>query len=354
MLKKTLIILASSAPFFGYANTETNVEEQCCPLIPSKPIESCQLPVGYLYPGAYDLPGCLNISFYGEFLYLEFNRDGTSNIGLRIENLPTEINNKVLVHQAGYKPAFKVGASTTLPGCDQLLFNVEYFQYHNTTTNHFGTNTNEVITLRAGAPNLPALPQIAASSLRSQVKLHLDRCCAYVGRPTYFSERFLLNPFFGLNSWWSSQDVNLTFSFLNGQRGTSFTKSGFWGIGPYVGINAKGLLWCGIYMIGNIGTSFMFNSFNKYRVVNNFPTANYLNTETIGRNPSNYWLIHIMLENALGIGWGSYLCDQAYHVDFGISYYTNTSYLLSYVFSRGNPTREFYYQGLSVRGQFDF
>lgn len=347
MLKNTFILLAAGAPLLSYAE-ETPSDLPCC-LIPSQPIESCQVPVGYLYPGAYDLPGCVNISVYGEFLYLELNRDGASDIARRVKTLPSgQTNTKVLIHKTGYRSAFKVGAAMTF-GCDHWVFDIAYTQYHHTTTNHFGTGPNEIIINRLGAT-----PAIVASALKSERKINLDFVSATFGRVTYFSERFILNPYYGLNSWWSSQTEDITFTVINGVPGTSFTKSGFWGIGPYIGIDAKGLLWCGTYIIGNIGTSLFQTYFNKHRVVRNFPSANFFNVETHGPKPSNYWLFHLMLDSEIGLGWGTYLCDCAYHVDFGASYYVNTSFFTSFPFSRGTTVREIYYQGLLLRGQFDF
>jgi len=347
MLKNTFILLAASTPLLSYADELPN-DIPCC-LIPSEPIESCQVPVGYLYPGAYNLPGCVNISFYGEFLYFEFNRDGSSDIARRVQTLPSgQTNTKVLIHESGYRPAFKVGAAMTF-GCDKWVFNVDYTRYHHTTTKHFGTASGEVI-----LPRVTAVPAIVASALKSERKINLDFVSATIGRPSYFSERFLLNAYYGLNSWWSSQTEDLTFTVINGAPGTSFTKSSFWAVGPYAGIDAKGLLWCGTYIIGDIGTTIFMANFNKYRVVRNFPSARFFNVETHGPNPSNYWLVHIMLESQIGLGWGTYLCDCSYHIDFGASYYVNTSYFLSFFFEKGNPARESYYQGLVLRGQFDF
>lgn len=353
MLKNRWILLLASLPSLAYSE-----DSQCCePFLPPEPIESCQVPVGYFYPAQYTFGDCgLDISISGEFIYWELNRDSLTNVGTLVTpvNNGLQNNQRILVHHQGYRPGFKVAAGVGLPGCDDWKLDVEYTWFHHTTTNHFNTSGGNYITLPLITDIFaPALFAYRASSAKSELKFNLDFITGVVGRTFYLSQRLIVNAGVGLKAWWSDLQSNLTYvPLLGGAISTQRSKSGLWGIGPYVTAEIKGLLWCGTYFYGKAGVWPNYTRFNKHRIDSNYQLfAPFVNVET---NPTFHYVTQLFYEGAAGLGWGTYLCDCDYHVDFLVGYDMMTTYVRAFIVTAGDTHREFYYQGLFVKAQLDF
>lgn len=365
MLKRTFILLTAGLSILGYADDRADNEQYCCPLLPPEPIGSCQLPVGYFPPAQYVFQNCCtDITLGGEFIYWEANFDGLPQVATNASGTVfTGTGNltvfKLLTQDQGYRPGFKIFAGIGFPRFDNWEMNAEYTWLHHTSTNRFNAETDGFIISRF----VPQLAIIPASSLRSVQKLNLDFCSLTLGRSFYLSQRLIVRPFVGLKSWWASQRHDLFFDitlFPGAPQTILFTKSGLWGVGPYVGSYIQGLLWCGTYLIGKAGVWPVYTRLNKYRtfinypLVFNFPPPNFPGLVYDERNidqPSN---TQMMYEGMVGLGWGTYFCNCNYHLDFSVGWELMTNWELQLGSASGLPMREFYYQGLSVKAQLDF
>lgn len=353
MLKNTWLLLLASLPALGYS-----AEPQCCEAVsPPEPIESCQVQVGYFYPAQYTFGDCgYEISFGGEFIYWEVNRDSLTSVGTLVEfsNNGLAQDQRLLAHHQGYRPGFKVAAGMGLPGCDDWKLDVEYTWFHHTSTNHFSASPTGQITPPLLTDFFSPLTLVfggyAASALKSELKFNTDYIHGIVGRAFYISQRLVANVGIGLKAWWSSLQMDLTFNTIGAPIGRQRTKTSLWGIGPYALAQLKGLLWCGTYLYGKAGIWPTYTRFTKQRVDNNFPGF-FVNVETI---QTFYYQTQLFYEGGAGLGWGTYLCDCNYHIDLLIGYDMMTNYIRAFFAISGNPHREFYSQGLFVKAQFDF
>lgn len=357
MLKNSWLLLIASLPSLAYAE-----DSQCCEaFLPPEPIGSCQVPVGYFYPAQYSFGDCgLDISVSGEFIYWEVNRDSVTTVGalVTLENNGLLRDQKTLVHHQGYRPGFKIAAGIGLPGCDAWKLDVEYTWFHHKSTNHFTATAAEFITLPllTAIFDIPALFIYRASSAKSEIEFNLDFLTGVVGRTFYLSQRLIVDAGVGLKSLWSNLDSHLTYTpSAGGLLSTQASKSGLWGIGPYVSAQIKGLLWCGTYLYGKAGIWTSYLNFNKHKIQNNYnvslPFPSFINVET---NPRSYYFVNLFYEGALGLGWGTYLCDCDYHIDLLVGYDMMTTYTRAFIVTSGDTLKEFYYQGLFVKAQFDF
>jgi hypothetical protein len=365
MLKIACFLFLASLPSIAYTNSEVDTPQCCDPFLPPAPIESCQVPVGYFYPAQYTFGDCgLDISVSGEFIYWEVNRDSLSEYGAKVDilNNGNEQIQHALLHHQGYRPGFKVAAGMGLPGCDAWKLDVEYTWFHHTSTNNVRASENGFISLPFFQLLFnPARFFFRASSVKSVVKFNLDFLHGIVGRTFYLTQRFIVNANVGLKSWWSEFDSNSFFNTPEGTQAALRSKSGCWGIGPYVTAQIKGLLWCGTYLFGKAGVWPNYTRFNKFSVVNSVPAfaipfppfevPPFTNTE---RNPTYYYVTQLFYEGGIGLGWGTYLCDCDYHIDLLIGYDMMTTYVRAFSITSGDTHKEFYYQGLSVKAQFDF
>lgn len=349
MFKNAYFLLLASLPTLTYANAQ-----QCCdPLVPPEPIESCQIPVGYFYPAVYTFSSCgFDISLSGEFIYWEVNNDSHAKIGLRTSILDNnlKLEQTDLLHHQGYRPGFKVVAAMGLPGCDAWQLNLEYTWFHQTTTNNFQAPAGGYIAPSpTGAFVFPQLFFVQDQSLKSHLKFDLDFIHATVGRAFYLSKRLIVNASSGLKAWWSSRDQDLL--YLGAIDLVIDTKSKVWGIGPYLTANIKGLLWCGVYMYGKAG---VWIPYTRYTTLKVQAVAPLIGINTLLKPNKFLFTTQLMYEGGAGLGWGTYLCNCNYHIDLMIGYDMMTNYITAAVVPPGNPHFEFYYQGLSVRAQFDF
>ncbi|MBS0629200.1 MAG: hypothetical protein JSS30_03120 [Verrucomicrobia bacterium] len=338
-MKKRLTLVTISLPFLASAQ---------------EPVESCQLPVGYFYPGLYDFGDCCTeVSVSGQFLYWEVNYDSVAQIGTGIRTVGNTTNLLLLSHDQGYRPGFKVSLGLGFPQNDHWNFDVEYTWLHKTSTKRFNASPDEVIITK----RIPAFYPIFSSSLRSVQKFNLNFLHAVGGRPMYLSQRIVVKPFIGIKAWWASQGSDFYFDLIGGlPQGTQFTKTHIWGIGPYIGSDVQALLWCGTYVKGRAGIWPTYTRQNKYRVVTNYPAVPAVGFPGINNTEINHnfpFESQIMYDGGAWIGWGTYFCDS-YHLDLCVGWEIMTNYILAQLASSGSPVSSFYYQGLSVKAQFDF
>jgi len=354
MMKKTMMLLTASLPILAAA------EEDCCPIWPPAAVESCQLPSGYFYPAQYPVGNCLNLVVAAEFLYWEINIDDVASIATKFAGTFAGDPNTLVTdltefeHDQGYRPGFKVAAGIGLPCYDNWDLDLEYTWYNHKTTNTFNApGPFEFIVTKF----VPVIYNVASDSLRSERRFNLNFLSGVVGKSFYLSERFIVKAGVGLKSWWAKDHHDMFFSTIDNQLGTQSSKSGLWGIGPYVRAQIKALLWCGTYIQGKAGVWTTYSRLNKYRVDTNYPAIpaigfpGFRDVETQDRFN---WTVRLFYEGGIGLGWGTYFCDNGYHMDFLVGYDIIANYVAYYATSVGNPMKALYMQGLSIRAQLDF
>ena len=349
-------MIAATLPILGHS-------EDCCQppacLVPSEPLESCQLPAGYFYPGLLTLCNpCLNISLGGEFIYWQTNFAAVAQVGTRIRtDADGNTFTKELFHNQHWKPGFKVALGLGFPSLDHWELDMEYTWLHSTKTNHFNADflNGEVIVSKI----LPQVFPIASSSLTSKQRWDLNFLYAVLGRPLYGSKRVIVNPSVGLQGWWAERKLDLTFAVLGGlPQGTQVTKNNVWGIGPFARIDVKMLLICGAYLTGKVGIWPLYSRTSKYSTDTNFPItvppALFPGAQNVETNHKNPHEVHIFFQGGLRLGWGTYLCCNSYHIDLAVGYDLMKTIKRITPIEMGLVIDDFYAQGLTVRAQFDF
>jgi len=356
MLKKSFAILAATLPVLGQA-------EECCEpvycVVPSEPIESCQLPAGYYQPGTLQLGNSsMNISFAGEFIYWQANFYAVAQTATKIRTFPN--NNEVitnLYHNQRWKPGFRLAMGFEFPCLDNWSVDIEYTWLHSTETNHFRANPalGEVIVSKP----LPKLFPIASSAFRSHQKMKFDACHIVVGRPIYSSKRIIANPGIGVQAWWLSRKTDFLFTVLgNAPPGIQRSKHSVWSIGPMALVDVQVQLIMGTYFGGRTELSTGYIKTDQYKTETSypntvppplFPGAN--NVETNHKNP---YEIAGMIEGEVRLGWGSYLCCNSYHIDLVFGYDFTRIRVRSKPIEMGMTINDWYAHGISVRAEFDF
>lgn len=325
--------------------------EMCCPLVPGDPIEDQVCP-GYYYPALYDTSDCLDISVTADFIYWAPQKQLNS---YAIENNidGAEFHMHVISHRFGYRPGLKVGAGLGLPCFDNIVVNAEYFWFNHATTSSKTASPGDFITPLPGiSQNAPA-PQPISSSVTSNWRVNIQMAQLTFGRPHYIGQRIILSPWLGLKAVWSHQIQAIDFDLIAGGIGRERNSFKFWAIGPYLSVDAKGLLCGGLYAVGKMGMIVLYQRYTEDNFTTDIPFANPFQVDFFidGKKP---YAFPTYLESGFGVGWGKYFGCQKYHVDLAITYdYFIAMYLIHAVFG-GNLVRDFYMHGLRVKGQFVF
>jgi hypothetical protein len=313
---------------------------------PGEPIE-CELPPGIVYPAEYDVDPDLYLA--AELLYCRTGKVETDAIALNITTNGPATRSVNVYHGAQFRPGFKIDAGFGLPCFDNWVIDLGYTWLHYNTTKNETAKANQIIT----APIGTTLPSFTASAVHSHLTLHLDMGEINVGRPMYINERMIVNAYFGLKGYRYLQNQSIFYAITNalpGSINTALSEATVWGLGPYGGLDAKGLLWYGIYLVGKFELANQYTVFSKSQQTQDFDfgtTHNHGITYRKGFQGSWPWI-----DTSIGLGWGTYFgCN--YHIDLSATYEMMTTYATP---SPGNTftPREPYTEGVTFKGQLNF
>lgn len=340
------------------------------------------------YPAAYNAPanvslnpslaGALNnIEVEAAFLYLNAKEEGldlassASMVQIEDSSFATTYtgNGKVLKQSSQYKPAFNVGVST---GFGPWKLGAEYTWIRQTThTNSappdtsFGTpvwNANDWFQQMSSRGQ-----RLAATHISSKWHLAMDIADLYATRPAYQGRHLILSPFAGLRALWIRQSLAVDFTeqartrvLLASQPIESYNRSNSWAIGPRVGLQGSWLLGVGLRLEADVAASLLATKyttiFHGEEAASEGQTPSYL---TFSMN--DYTALRTVLEMGLGLGWGTYLCNQKYFLDFLASYDFSAYYsqnvmrkLMDQVVAGTSSGSDLYLQGISFRASFKF
>jgi len=329
-------------------------QEDAC-LVYGDQLDLCQCPAGYGQPAGIVLDRCIDIFVSADFIYWSPKRR------LRGDILKYQNNAENTIHMmdevTGYGPGFKVGLGTNLPCFDNWTLRACYTRYHHDFTDTFRTSDNETLSFL-----LPPLALIQFTQVHSKLTFNYDDLRLFIERPVYLSTRLILNPHFTLRGTINEINQHQRFdlppaSILPGRIGADFQDTRFktWSVDMCAGGYGYLLLGCGFRLVfeGEVGVGYFRVIDNHQTVVNN---STFNLGATVIKNDflkKPRWLGPVGTAGG-GLSWGTYFCDQQYHLDLSILYefeaqwgpflYDNLAYVIY----------DFHYRGLTVNAQFDF
>ena len=208
---------------------------------------------------------------------------------------------------------------------------------------------------------------MSATHISSSWKLKIDLFDLTAGRPYYLSKIVTISPFGGVRAAWIRQNLHIQATVpaaassapLIPQPINSCNYSNSWGLGPVFGLDGHCLLGLGFRLEADGGISILFTQYPTLSHTENFATG-----ETYPRLAlvsKNYNCIRPMANLGLGLGWGRYLNDNKYHLDFAADYDFNVFWnqnMLQKIAAESiiRPTtfNNLYLHGLTITGRFDF
>ncbi|PIS00981.1 MAG: hypothetical protein COT84_04725 [Chlamydiae bacterium CG10_big_fil_rev_8_21_14_0_10_35_9] len=310
--------------------------------------------------GIYNAPAQIKVNnawkFFtqGSFIYWQAREEG---LEIALENptnstpLPS-VSSNLLTTCFKYKPGFKVALGYRYK-FDQIVGKIEYTRLYQTTRFSAPASTGgSLLPIWLNSSNTAQ-----ASSVNSTWKLDLDILDGSFSSKYIVGRWLNFQPFFGVRAAWIDQRLKANY-FITSFFVESSSKSNSWAIGPNMGISSDWLLGLGFYGIGNASASLLYT---RYRV-NHYEKSIANPDETRISASEKKDTLRSNVELNLGLGWGSYLINKKFHIDFKVSYdflvffYQNMmrNLLDTYNNQLTNSSNNLYLHGLTVKAQFDF
>ena len=298
------------------------------------------VPCGYSFPSGIQLCKGPNITLSVAYIGWYANQGGfdLATTGLydtqlnTIGFLPT--TETVKYQNPSYSSGFKLNVSGETYS-DQWLWTLGYTYYRQDShqiVHAPSENGATLLTTGWFAQSSGSGHQAPATSkLSSDWKLFIDWLDCSLERPFYSGKKVTLSTRLGLRAAWIAQkiDIGVTdpVNFVNSPQSTSYSRnqSKCWGLGPRMGLETRYLFGSGIRMEGACGASLLYLQYTTLKHSEDIltPGINIPNYDLDG-----YQVLHPSLEAFLGIAWGRYIYNNAYHIDLSLNYEFN--YLWGY------------------------
>jgi hypothetical protein len=331
---------------------------------PGDPIKKGQLPDGYNASAAYRSSGW-DVFITADYLLWRWSQtlasvelidssDSFTGELVLTKTVETEALNPA------YKSGFQVGLGFNMPNMDDWSVYTEYTWYKNHQSSSLNTGTDQAFERSFGSP-YAAFYQIG--SFEAEAKLLFNSVAAVLQRTFYVGKSFLLSVGSGLRSDWITQKLACNFDVdLEGYNlpvasviATGKKQTSTWGIGPKFEIGSSFLLGYGLKFLSDLSASFLYTQYTlSGSTVGTGTVASVtrpLNSAYLGMHPSHVFVP--ITEASLGLGWGTYLCNNAYHIDLSAAYDINIFW--NYAILGTQPEyQNMTLHGLNLQARFDF
>jgi len=364
-------------------NCPQKPQPDCC-FYQGDALLGCQCKPAYNLPAAIAVTnkwcGCYTVFIDASFIYWHADEEGLEVA----RSAPISPTGAILLPQHRvflsqdfeYKPGFKVGAGIT--GENQWMLYSEYTWIRDRMSQSNSTPPPPDFAVDRGvwAPtswfeqSTATGGLIGANAVSSTWHLNMDLADLNLSRPFYQGRALTIAPFAGLQAAWIRQSMVVAIhvapeSFGAGnllpQPISSVNRSHCWGIGPKIGCNGYCLFPMGFRLQGNASAAVLYTRYTKVvRKENGASTL--FSPGPYKAQLTDYNCLRPISELGLGIGWGSYLSCQNYHIDFSATYdflifwQQNMMRKLADMgeSSLGNAPLDLHLHGLTLTGRFDF
>lgn len=272
-------------------------------------------------------------------------------------------NNSTLLQPASYQPGFTVGLGMCVQDWE-ILSSYTWVRSTISQTEAAPSSSYAASSLWLPQPWIQN-PNVGTASLQSAWRVAMDVWDTTASRPFYQGPSLTIQPFGGIRAAWIRQKLDLTLTAypLTGLTPTqqpiqSRNLSKAWALGPRMGSEIRCLLPMGFRLEGDLAASLLFT---RYTTV--FHKENPAETLSIGRYQTyaDYDTLRPGVEAGVGLGWGMYLANKSYHLDFTASYDFQLFWdqnmmrrLVSEQYNQSYATGNLLLQGLTLAGRFDF
>jgi hypothetical protein len=325
-------------------------------------IKGIQMTAGYNHAARVSTTSDWDMFLTARFLYWDVQQEGMEIGPLFLTN-PTMTN----IQPSGssefkdeYRAGFKVGLGWNTP-FDDWVVSAEYTWFHHdihkSQSGPFLTSNF----LQAKATPFDYATEDLLTSSSHKWNIDLDVIDVMVSRPFYQGTRLTLNPSFGLKGLLLNQKYTITGNISGGilNPTKAYGKTDSWAVGPSLGIQGNFLLGAGFRLEGSMSGALVFTRYNSIKY--------FAKTQAAGKPDLNLTSedqnrVRSIADAQAGFGWGTYLCNQKYHLDLSATYefqvFWNQNminwYSASLIGLNGSSPGNLYFHGLTASATFDF
>lgn len=317
--------------------------------------------MGYNHPARVDTTSDWDMFLTAQFLYWDVQQEGME-IGPTFPSYPSSgvQTSGVLDFKDSYRCGFKVGLGWNTPFDDWVVL-AEYTWFHHDLRKDQGSPYLTSNFLQAKVTPFDYTTQDLLTASSHKWNIDLDMVDVILSRPCYQGTKLTITPFFGLRGLMLNQKYTLTGTVYGGTNNptTAYGKTDSWAIGPAFGLGGNFLLGEGFRLIGSASGALTYTRYNDIKY---FAKRQSVGSSDLELTHSAQNRVRAMADAKAGIGWGSYLCNQSYHIDFSATYEFQVLwnqnminwYSASLVGLNGASPGNLYFQGLTITGTFDF
>lgn len=414
----TLALLAASQVVAG-AN-ESSKQGKCgatpcakpqpsCEMPSVKPQPSCETPCNVTffqgeplcgeYPPAYNAPASVAVSgrnycsnwqsgYFADasFLYWFGGQEGMS---VAFNGVISGVTDFFTTHTStfnqsfNYKPGFRLGLGYV--GDREWVLHAEYTWLRGSNTSHFSPSSSIQTAGTSALTGTPVLfvadwflngtvggQAFAATGITSEWTYGLDIVDLTVSRPFYEGPCWTVAPIGGVRGAWIRQKMEVDLSESPAMFGGALpvgmppqpigsrNYSRCWSVGPTFGMDTYCLMPMGFRFEGDLSASLLYSRYKVRHSEDRASTA--FNPGPYTASISNYGCLRPMADLSLGLGWGSYIYCNDFHVDLLASY--EFTYMWNQNMMRkvlddvltgtGPSSSDLYFHGLTFSTRFDF
>jgi len=320
-------------------------------------VRAGQLPGAYNQSATYMCDNGWDVFVTGDYIWWNWTQDtGLLDGSGNVSNVGTVLRSNRENMKPGYASGFQVGLGFNMHGMDDWNLYAEYTWYKNS-----GNSLGRTLIVDDEDTVL------FATSDSSNARIKYDNLDFLLQRPFYFGKKLTATFATGLKALWISEKRTLNVDAVVGDLGDLFLLRGdldlyrkvtSWGLGPKFGIDTSWLLGYGIKFLSNISASVLYTDYTATSDVGIFGDAlDVFPFDAASRKQvSNYGTLRPIVETYLGLGWGSYFCDNNFHIDLSVGYDFNVfwNHVTKPVLSGMDDVGSLYLHGVNVQLRFDF
>ncbi len=311
-----------------------------------------QIPAGYNKTAAIDVDGGCDIFTTAAFTFWDVQQDGMK-IGSTYSSPVHSGFTDTLFLKDEYKAGFKVGIGANTRCDDNWVVSANYAWFDHALHKNQGSFpflSTPFVLIGGGGGG------VVFTNSNHRWHFGVSILDVELARPFYQGLRLTINPFFGIRTQWLSQRYRLSGMTTLGSASEATWKSSSWGLGPKLGFDMNWLLGAGFKLIASASGSLIYTHYSPLRY--NEPTAS-PTAYSISFSSQNY--LRGDADGKLGFGWGSYVGNNKFHLEFAATYdfqifwnQNMITWMMNNISNVDASAGNLYLNGLTISGRFDF
>ena len=318
---------------------------------------------GYNAPYGINVQRAYDFLVSASFIYMQPIQENME-LGVVSDSSVDTVNGHEVDLNTEYRPGFKVGIGMNFEH-DNWDTYAEYTWFRATEHVHKNLDPSNTQVILFPAWQIPDFVNPQYYSGSEKWKLHMDIVDWDLGRGFSVGKKLDFRTFMGLRAAWIRQSVNVDYTNPTSGAGPAFAptsieqSSNSWGIGPRMGLTSN-WRFCEnfrLYGMGEVDILYTEYDWKANQTAHFFQGSVY----HVNRNNDEYLRAHVDL--GLGLGWGTYLSNSRYHIDFSADYsfqvffdqnMFRSTFNVDSVGKSNMPNGNLYLQGLTITARFDF